>query len=117
MGNARCDGIVIRDVSLGFNPLPPNEAPYVMVQVGPLPQTHKPNPHDPNTWVEIFSPDKDCSVSNLCVKNVLSRQGTGAGVHCESVDPHALVQAIAQKPNLDYPNTTPRGGTGRGFLK
>jgi len=111
------DGIVIRDVALGFNPFPPNEAPYVLVQVGPLSQTYKHNPHDANTWVEIFSPDKDCTVSNLCVEKVRSWQGTGAETHWESVDPDALVQTIAQKPNPDYPNTIPRGGTGRGYLK
>jgi len=109
------DGITIHDVSLGFDPLPTNETPYVLVQVGPLSQTFKHNPNDPNTWVEIFSPDKDCGVNNLCVKNIRSGQGTQAGG--KDIDPRALVQTITQKPNPDYPNTTPRGGTGRGFLK
>jgi len=111
------DGIVIRDVSLGFNPLPPSEPPYALVQVGPRSQTYKHNPDDAKTWVEIFSPDKDCTVSNLSVRNILGRQVMDAQVQCKSVDPDALVQTIAQKPNPDYPNTTPRGGTGRGYLK
>lgn len=98
------DGMNVRNVSLGFTP----EA-FTLVQVGPLSMTIKFNPQDPATWVEVFSPDKDCAVRGLRIADV-----TAAGT---PLDPKGLVQAITQHVNDDYPNTTPRGGTGKGILE
>ena len=111
------DGITIHDVSLGFDPVPANASPYVLLQAGPNSQTYKHNPNDPNTWVEIFSPDKDCSVKNLSITNLRYSQNANGELSREQIDPHKLVKVVTQEVNKDYPNTTPRGGTGQGFLE
>jgi len=98
------DGLSIRDVSLDFEPTDD----FTLVQIGPLSMTYKPDPDDPDTWVEVFSPDKDCTVKNLELDNIHTPAG--------AADPDRLVRIIEQKINLDYPNTIPRGGRGRGIL-
>jgi len=105
------DGLSLADITLQAAQLPPG---YALVSVGPLSATYKHNPEDPATWVEIFSPDKDCAVRNLHLSQVrLLRQ---AGATPEGLDAGTLVRVIQQRPNPDYPRTLPRGGTGRGLL-
>ncbi|MBN2309277.1 MAG: right-handed parallel beta-helix repeat-containing protein [Candidatus Hydrogenedentes bacterium] len=111
------EGIAIRDVALGFEPFPADGPRFVLVQIGPMSQTYKHNPNDPNTWVEIFSPDKDCTVTGLRVEDVRVRRGAAGADGSRPVPADELVAVVAQELNPDYPATTPRGGTGRGFLK
>ncbi len=109
--HANVDGLSIADVTLQAAQPPPG---YALVSVGPLSVTYRNDPKDPATWVEIFSPDKDCTVRNLRLSQVhLSRQ---AGAPPGDLDAETLVRVVQQKPNPDYPRTLPRGGTGRGIL-
>jgi len=98
------DGLTIRDVRLGFEP----KDGFALVEIGPLSMTFKANPADPATWVEVFSPDKDCTVRNFELTQVQTPT--------KPADPKHLIRLIQQKINPDYPNTTPRGGVGRGIL-
>jgi hypothetical protein len=108
--HSNVDGLDIADVVLQAPDLRPG---YALVSVGPLSAVYKHNPADASTWVEIFSPDRDCTVRNLRLQRV-SLQPPGGPP--EPLDPEALVAVVEQKPNLDYPRTVPRGGTGRGYL-
>jgi hypothetical protein len=63
---------------------------------------------DPAKWTEIFSPDLDCAVRNLTVAGVRTRDSQ------TDLPIELVVRVIAQKPNPDYPKTTPRGGSGKG---
>jgi len=102
-------GMAVRNVTLGFDATSHEKEPFALVRVGPLSMTFKHNPKDPKTWVEVFSPDKDCVVKDLRISDV---SGNDASVH-----PDALVRIIEQTVNKDYPNTTPKGGKGKGILK
>jgi hypothetical protein len=75
-----------------------------------------PDPANPASWVEVFSPDKDCTVKNLQLSDIV-KQGTAEGKAVTSpVKAAECVEIVVQKPNPDYPRTTPRGGTGKGVL-
>lgn len=92
-------------VKLGF-PLP---ADYRLIELGPKSQTYKHKPDDPTRWTEIFSPDLDCTVRNVSITGVRPLDSP-ADLPIEQV-----VKVIEQKPNPDYPQTTPKGGTGKGI--
>lgn len=106
---ANLDGLTLDDVVLAFAVTPAHH----LVSIGPLSMTYKFDPVDPAKWVEVFAPDRDCSVRNLSLRNVRVRAPDGT--ETPVVDPEALVQVIEQKLNPDYPKTTPRGGTGKGI--
>ena len=76
-----------------------------LVQIGPLSETYRHGSTDPAKWVEIYSPDKDCTVRNLRIDHITPE-----------ISPDLWVKISEQKPNPDYPRTTPRGGTGKGRL-
>ncbi len=99
------DGVSIRGVALGFAPA----SDFKLVQVGPMSQTFTFGSDDPARWVELFSPDKDCTVRGLIIENVTAPSPSRP-------DPQSLVAVIQQTFNEDYPNSTPRGGTGKGIL-
>jgi hypothetical protein len=107
--HSNVSGMTVHDVALGFDPTSAPGGPWVLVQVGPISMTCKINPNDPASWVEVFSPDKDCVVEALRVSGVTA-QG-------RPLNQGSLVRAIRQSLNRDYPKTTPRGGTGKGILK
>jgi len=108
--HSNVDGLDIADVTLEATALPPGHA---VVSVGPLSAVYKHNPGDPATWVEIFSPDKDCTVRNLRLRRVALQAPGGPA---QPLDPDGLVRVIEQKPNPDYPRTLPKGGTGKGHV-
>ena len=107
---ANVDGMAIDDVQLRFAP---TDA-FKLVEIGPMSATYKHKPDDPATWTEIFSPDRDVTVRAFRLSNVRVPQGgqpvpfTDAGAR--------LVKVADQKPNPDYPKTTPRGGVGKAVL-
>jgi hypothetical protein len=104
--HADTDGLTVRDVKLLFQP----PANYHLVELGPKSTTYKGAPGtDPSRWREIFSPDLDCTVRNVRVTGVQER-GSLSDLPIERV-----VRVIEQKPNPDYPKTTPKGGTGKGI--
>ncbi len=104
--HADTDGLTVRDVKLLF--APPTD--YHLLELGPKSATYKGAPGtDPSRWTEIFSPDLDCTVRDVRI--------TGVRLH----DSHAdlpieqVVKVVEQKPNPDYPKTTPMGGSGKGI--
>ena len=64
------DGIDISDITLHFDPSTEEEQPFRLVEVGPMSMTYKSNRNNPATWVEVFSPDKDCTVRDLTLSDV-----------------------------------------------
>jgi hypothetical protein len=104
--HANTDGLTVRDVKLLFSPA----RDHHLVELGPKSMTYKGAPGtDPSRWTEIFSPDLDCTVRNLDITGVRS-DDSQADLPIEQV-----VKVIEQKPNPDYPKTTPKGGTGKGI--
>lgn len=103
--HANSDGLAVSDVKLDFSP----RDDFRLIELGPKSATYKHKSDDPATWVEIFSPDLDCTVRNVSV--------TGVRIHDAQTDlpTDQLVRVIEQKPNPDYPKTTPKGGTGKAF--
>lgn len=102
--HADTDGLVIQNVTLNH----PIASGWHLLALGPKSQTYRPG-SDPNRWTEIFSPNLDCTVRNVSVTGVRARDSQ-TGLPVEQV-----VKVIQMKPNLDYPKTTPRGGTGQGI--
>ncbi len=104
--HANTDGLTVRDVKLLF-PLP---ADYHLIELGPKSMTYKSGgPSTPEKWTEIFSPDLDCTVRNVSVTGVRVRDSK------TDLPIEQIVHVIEQKPNPDYPKTTPKGGTGKGI--
>lgn len=82
-----------------------------LLAIGPQSQTYKRGKsEDPAKWVEIFSPDLDCTARNVNISGVRI-QDSPTDLPFEKV-----VKVIELKPNLDYPKTTPKGGMGKGIL-
>ncbi len=107
--DANVDGFVIEGVRLGFTP----PADFKLVEIGPLSATYKHKPNDPSTWVELFSPDKDIAVRGFRLTDVrLESEGTFVPL----ADAARFVRVVDQKPNPNYPKTTPRGGIGKVHL-
>ena len=101
--HANTNGISIRDVRL-MHPTPPD---WRLLFIGPKSQTYKtPNPE---RWTEIFSPDLDCTVRGVAIAEVRPA-GSSTDMPVERV-----VTVVKQQLNLDYPRTTPKGGTGKGI--
>jgi hypothetical protein len=97
--HAELDGLVLDQVALD------SDEPFVLI--GPKSQTYR-SGSDPSKWVEIFSPDLNCTARNISVAGVRVRgneRELGLG---------QVVREIEQTVNPKYPATTPRGGTGKG---
>lgn len=84
---------------------------FKLVEIGPMSATWKRKPDDPATWVEIFSPNRDITVKRFSLADVASLQGGRLAPILDTQD--RLVSVADQKPNPDYPKTTPRGGSGK----
>ena len=68
--HALTDGLVVRGVKLLFTPQPN----YRLLELGPKSATYKGGPNtDPSRWTEIFSPDRDCTVRNVSITGVRTR--------------------------------------------
>jgi len=105
--HADTDGLTVEDVRVR-HPITPD---WHLLAVGPLSVTYKRGgPNAPEKWVEIFSPDLDCTVRNLKVTGVRT-EGSPADLPFDQA-----VKVVVQKPNPDYPKTTPKGGTGKATL-
>lgn len=107
---ANVEGLAIDGVQLRF--VPPDT--FRLVEIGPMSATYKHRPDDPATWTEIFSPDRDVTVRAFRLADVRTLQN---GQLVPFADAGArLVKVADQKPNPDYPKTTPRGGVGKALL-
>lgn len=103
--HADTDGLAIQNVKLQHA----LAADWHLLAVGPKSMTYKGAPGtEPARWVEIFSPDLDCTVRDVAITGIL----TSASQTDLPID--RVVKVIEQKLNPDYPTTTPKGGTGRG---
>lgn len=102
--HADLDGLAIDGVSVRFTPTPA----WRLLEIGPKSQTYKHRPEDPSSWVEIFSPDLDCTVKNVKISGVRIPGMEG------DVPVERLVREVQLQPNPGYPGTVPKGGTGRG---
>ncbi len=107
------DGVSIDNVTVKY--AKPADSCKI-VQIGPMSATYKPDPNRPETWTEIFSPDKDCTVRNLRLTNVRKQWTADGKTVVLPVDSQECIDVVTQKLNPDYPKTTPRGGKGRGIL-
>ena len=104
--HANTDGLSIHNVRVN-HPITPD---WHLLAIGPLSQTSKRGKsEDAAKWVEIFSPDLDCTVRNLTVSGVRTRDSQ------TDLPIEQVVKVIGQKPNADYPKTTPKGGKGKGI--
>jgi acetyl esterase/lipase len=104
--HANADGLTIREVKLLFAPA----TDYRLLELGPKSMTYKGAPGtDPSRWTEIFSPDLDCTVRNVSITGVRTKDSP------TDLPIDQVVKVIEQKPNPDYPKTTPKGGTGKGI--
>ena len=109
------DGIDIRNVTLDFDPGAVRQ-PFYLVEVGPMSMTYKSNPEDPRTWVEVFSPDRSCTIRGLTVSDVHFAAPKEPPQAEPNLIADELIRVRNQKLNPDYPKSTPRGGTGKGIL-
>ena len=104
--HANTDGLSIHNVQVNHTVNPD----WHLLAIGPLSQTYKRGKsEDPAKWFEIFSPDLDCTVRNVSISGVHTRD-TKTDLPIEQV-----TKVIEQKINPDYPKTTPKGGTGKGI--
>ena len=104
--HANADGLSIHNVRVN-HPITPD---WHLLAIGPLSQTYKRGKsEDPAKWFEIFSPDLDCIVRNVNISGVRAKDSQ------TDLPIEQVVQVIEQKPNPDYPKTTPKGGTGKGI--
>ena len=104
---ANVDGLTLDDVQLRFA-IPDD---FRLVEIGPMSATYKRKADDPQTWTEIFSPDRDVTVRGLRLSGVsVLDRGRLAPLGDAQ---RRLMRATDQIVNPDYPHTTPRGGTGK----
>lgn len=104
--HANTNGLTAQNVRVNHSITPD----WHLLAIGPKSVTYKGAPgSDPLRWTEIFSPDLDCTVHNLSITGVRSRDSQ------TDLPSEQVVKVIELKPNPDYPKTTPKGGTGKGI--
>jgi hypothetical protein len=108
---ANVEGLTVDDVQLNFDSASGNDRNFKLIEIGPMSETYKIKPDDPATWVELFSPDRDVTVRGFRLTNV--RAKVANGIRPLPAPEASLLSITDQKPNFDYPKTTPRGGKGR----
>ena len=101
-------GLSIHDVRLDFDRATAAHRNFNLVEIGPMSETWMPDAKNPATWVEIFSPDRNVTVHGFHLTNVCVKDGDGTKPLANAEA--KLVKIADQKPNPDYPRTTPRGG-------
>ena len=81
-----------------------------LVSVGPISFTWKRHyPDEPEKWGELFSPDVVCEAKNITFDNI-----TFNGAKMTELSD--IMSEVHLSINPDYPNTTPKGGTGYGTV-
>ena len=104
--HANADGLSIHNVRVN-HPINPE---WHLLAIGPKSMIYKGAPGtDSSRWTEIFSPDLDCTVRHVSISGVRTRDSQS------DLPIEQVVKVIEQKPNPDYPKTTPKGGTGKGI--
>jgi acetyl esterase/lipase len=104
--HANTDGLTIENVRVN-HPITPE---WQLLAIGPKSMTYQSGgPSKPEKWTEIFSPDLDCIARNVSISGVRTKDSQ------TDLPAEQVVKVIEQKPNPDYPKTTPKGGTGKGI--
>ena len=104
--HANADGLTIENVRVNH----PIASDWHLLAIGPKSLTYQSGgPSKPEKWTEIFSPDLDCTVRNVSITGVRTKDSP------TDLPIDQVVKVIEQKLNPDYPKTTPKGGTGKGI--
>ncbi len=112
---ADCDGLYLEDITVEEPFSSFQEKQAALFKAGPLSATWKNDSDDPAKWGEVFDPDAICTVDNIHMKNIRFRDGKGG---YEAIDDTGLLTRETHMTiNPDYPNTTPKGGTGYGTIR
>ena len=109
------DGISIRNVRFNYTPGEGDMAPY-LVSVGPKALTWPKSKTPEDGWKEVFNPNANPVVRGLTVQSVYLPDPARPGAHVPCADITKLVNTRHLTLNPDFPNTMPRGGTGRGLV-
>jgi len=122
------DGISIRNVHFNYIPGQTDRAPY-LVSVGPKSLTWHREPSvdesgnnwrppvtgdEEDEWIDVFNPNANPVVKGLVVEGVYVPDRNDPGSYVRYTDLAALINERRLALNPDFPNTMPRGGTGRG---
>jgi len=114
---ADIDGMSVSGARLDFCPGIDDGRSVRLVAVGPMSTTWPLPAGDPRgEWLELFSPDIDCTVQDLSVSGVVAASPDRPDTAAPVDEAERLVMVRSQHPNPDFPETQPRGGTGRGQL-
>ncbi len=84
---------------------------HALIEIGPKSAVYKHGSTDPEKWVEVFSPDRDCTVRHLSLSGVVLSNGRVE----TPANAERWVKIIEMQPNADYPRTVPKGGVGKGI--
>lgn len=107
------DGLTLDHITMTFDK--PGDV-CKLVRIGPMSATFKHDPNNPASWVEIFSPDKDCTVRNLKLSHINKVQPLNGKNVTTPLGESDCLEIVTLKPNPGYPKTLPKGGTGKGIL-
>lgn len=106
---ADCESIAFENLAFGFSMDEFRRNGMSLSIIGPKSSTWTRGFTDPNEWTELFDPDMICTAENIAFRNIRF-----AGEPC--TDQSLLIREQHLSPNPDYPNTTPKGGTGYGII-
>lgn len=81
-----------------------------VIKVGPLSETFKNGP-DPANWNEMFYPDDICTMKDTHIGKIQFSDKVAT-----ENERNEIITATKMTINEDYPNTTPKGGTGYGII-
>lgn len=79
------------------------------MSIGPLSAVWKNGSENPDDWGEVFSPNDICHAENIYFTNITFEDG-------KATTKEELTKEVKMTVNPDYPNTTPKGGTGYGSI-
>ena len=104
------DGIHFKNIHVDMDKAEFDRTGLKLMSVGPLTYTWKNHyPNEPEKWGELFSPDAVCEAKNVTFRNIVFGNEKLTSLDEVMGEVHLAV-------NPDYPNTTPRGGTGYGTI-
>lgn len=107
---ADCRGISYEKIDLDRCAEDMKAAGMALVTVGPKSSTWTQGYDDPARWSELFDPDLICTAEDILFRDVTMNDQP-------CLEAAALLSVRRLTVNLDYPHTTPRGGTGYGITR
>ncbi|MBQ9757575.1 MAG: hypothetical protein IJW15_04065 [Clostridia bacterium] len=79
------------------------------INVGPLSAVWTNDSENPDDWGEVFDPDAVCHIEDFYLENIHFEDG-------KVDDKQKLTREVHMTVNENYPQTTPKGGTGYGTI-